>query len=204
LNFRFTLAMVAVLVVLGGVVWYTELRNGPAPAPTPNGQATVLDLNSADVTKFEVDAGSAKAVVERGSDNVWRLTAPQPGEADNTTVDSTVSRLAKLNATRKLDSPGNLGDYGLASPTTKLMLTTKDGNTSELDLGAKTPDSSSYYVKLPSQDAVYVVSSFAIGDVTTWPTTPPKPKPTATPLPSTPPTPGSPVPIAATPSATAG
>ena len=182
MNFRLTLALVAVFVVLGGVVWYTDLRNGtPGPA-TPTGQASVLTLDAAQVAKLEVEDQGKRAVVQRGDDNVWRLTEPQAGEADNTTVNSSVAQLAKLNASRKLDSPGSLGDYGLASPTTKVRLTTKDGASSEVDVGAKTPDSSAYYVKLAGQDPVYVVSAFTIGDVTKWTTDPPKPRPSPTPL----------------------
>lgn len=186
MNFRLTLTMVAVFVVLAGAVWYTELRNGPPPPATPTGQASVLNLDSANITKIEVEDQGKRAAVQRGDDNVWRLTEPQPGEADNTTVNSTASQLAKLNATRKLESPGNLGDYGLANPSTKLRLTTKDGGSSEIDVGAKTPDSSAYYVKLAGQDPVYVVSAFTISGVTKWTTDPPKPRPTATPIPASP------------------
>lgn len=179
MNFRLTQALVVVFILLAGGVWYTELRNGPATPTPPAGQATVLDLNSQDVTKIEVEVQGQHTTLERGSDNVWRLTAPQAGEADNTTVDSAASRLAKLIATRKIDGAA-LGDYGLSNPTTKLRLTTRDGAVNELQIGAQTPDKSSYYVKKADADTVYVVSSFTIGDVTTWATTPPKPRPTAT------------------------
>lgn len=183
MNFRLTQALVVVFVLLAGGVWYTELRNGPATPTPPAGQATVLDLNSQDVTKMEVDVGSQRTALERGSDGVWRVTEPQPGEADNTTVDSAASRLAKLIASRKIESPGSLGDYGLANPTTKLRLTTKDGTVNEVQIGAQTPDKSAYYVKKANADTVYVVSSFTIGDVTNWAATPPRPRPTPTPAP---------------------
>jgi len=140
---------------------------------------------------MEVEAEGKRAIVERGTDNVWRLAEPQPGEADNITVDSAVSRFAKLNATRKLEGV-SLADYGLNAPTIKIRLGMKDGSTNELDAGAKTPDNSSYYAKKADAEAVYVVSSFTISDVTKWTTEPPKPKPTPPPLP----VPGSPSPAA--------
>jgi hypothetical protein len=179
LNFRLTIALVAAFVLLAGGVWYGELRNPATPTP-PAGQATVFDLNSQDVTKMEVEAEGKRTVLERSADNVWRLTEPQPGEADNTTVDSAASRFAKLNANRKIDAPGALGDYGLANPTTKVRLTTRDGKVNELQIGAQTVDKSAYYAKLPGADAVYIVSSFTIGDVTKWAAEPPRPRPTPT------------------------
>lgn len=192
MNFRFTLAVVAVFVLLAGGVWYTELRGGPRTPTPPAGHVTVFELNSQDVTKIEVDADGKKTVVERGSDNVWRLTEPQAGEADNTTVDSAANRLAKLIATRKIDSPSSLADYGLSKPAITLRLTARDGAVNELQIGAQTPDRNAYYVKKPSADTVYVVSSFVVGDLTRWTTEPPRPRPTLTPPPTPPPAPASP------------
>jgi hypothetical protein len=192
LNFRLTIVLVAVFALMAGAVWYTELRGGPRTPTPPAGQAAMLDLNSQDVTRIEVEAQGKRAVVERGSDNVWRLVEPQAGEADNTTVDSAASRLAKLNATRKLDSPGNLADYGLDNPSTKLRLTVRDGATHEILIGAQTPDRNSYYTKKANEEAVYVVSSFTVGDVTRWTNEPPRPRPTPTALPPVLPLPASP------------
>jgi hypothetical protein len=192
LNFRLTAGLVVVFALLAGGVWYTELRGGPRTPTPPAGQAVMFDWNATDMTKMEVEADGKRTVVERGGDNVWRLTEPQPGEADNTIVDSAAGRMAKLIATRKLDNPGNLADYGLNAPTTKIGLTTRDGASAQLLIGAQTPDKNAYYVKKASEDPVYVVSTFTIADLTKWASEPPRPRPTPTALPTVPAPTGSP------------
>jgi hypothetical protein len=188
LNFRLTLVLLAAFAILGGGVWYSELRVPKQPS-TPTGQATVFDLKSEDATRIEVEADGKRAIVERGADNVWRLAEPLAGEADNVQVESAVGRLTRLSATRKLDAAANLADYGLANPTTKVRLTFKDGAAYELLVGAKTPDNSSFYLKRSDAPDVYVVSAFTIADLTKWTTEPPKPRPTPTALPPLPPLP---------------
>jgi hypothetical protein len=192
LNFRLTTVLVAVFAIMAAGVWYVELRGGPrTPTPLP-GQAQMLDLKNEDLTRIEIEAEGKRAVVERGTDNVWRLVEPQAGEADNTTVDSAATRFAKLNASRKIENPGNLADYGLTTPTSRMRITSRDGAAHEILIGAQTPDRSAFYTKKANDEAVYVVSSFNMGDVTRWPNEPPRPRPTPTPLPTLPPPPSSP------------
>lgn len=186
MNFRLTVALVTVFALMAAGVWYVELRGGPrTPTPLP-GTAQMLDLTNETVTRIEVETEGKRSVVERGTDDVWRLAEPQPGEADNTTVDSTASRIAKLNASRKIDTPGSLGDYGLEDPATTLRVTARDGTVHEILVGAQTPDRSAYYTKKANEDAVYVVSSFNMGDLPRWPSEPPRPRPTPTPPPTIP------------------
>jgi hypothetical protein len=183
LNYRLTVGLVVVFALLAAGVWYTELRGGPRTPTPPAGQAVMFDWNITDLTKMEVEADGKRTVVERGSDNVWRLTEPQPGEADNTIVDSAAGRMAKLIATRKVDNPGNLADYGLNDPKTKIGLTTRDGGGAQLLIGAQTPDRNAYYVKKADGEPIYVVSTFTIADLTRWASEPPRPRPTPTQLP---------------------
>jgi hypothetical protein len=186
MQFRVTAALVAVFVLLAGAVSYFGLTE-PAPSTTPTVQSTVFDLPAADVTRVTVTEAGMRAAVERTGDGAWQIVAPTPEPADSGRVDDTAGRLAKLTATRKLEGAGDLAAYGLAEPTTQIALTMKDGTTRELLVGSQTPDRSAYYVKSSDAAAVYVVSTFTVGDLTRWLTEPPRPRPTPTamPLPTT-------------------
>jgi Domain of unknown function (DUF4340) len=176
-NPRLTAALVALFVVLAGAVWWLELRSPGAVASPVAGQAPVFDLKPDEVSRVEVVDSGKSAAVERTGDG-WRLVQPAVDEADARRVDSAVGQVAKLNATRKLEDASDLASYGLSSPTIRLLLNMKDGSSQELLIGSKTPDQASYYVKRADSPAIFVTATFALGDLTRWPTDPPRPRPT--------------------------
>jgi hypothetical protein len=185
MQFRLTAALVAIFAVLVGAVSYFGLTE-PAAKTTPTVQSAVFDLPAGDVARVVVMEAGKTAAVERKQDGTWQIVAPTTEPADSRRVDDTVSRLAKLSASRKLEGAGDLAAYGLAQPSAEIELTLKDGTTRGLLVGAKTPDNTSYYVKPSDANAVYVVSTLTIGDLTRWLSEPPKPRPTPTlgPLPT--------------------
>ena len=182
MNPKATAAMVAVFVLLAGGVWWFELRNPEAATKTPTGQAPVFDLKAEDVARVEVVDSGKTAAVERG-DAGWKVVDPPTEGADASRIDSAVGQLTKLNATRKLEDATDLASYGLSAPSIKLTIKMKDGSSQELLIGSKTPDQSAFYVKRADSPAIFVTPTFALTDVTRWPTDPPKPRPTPTPLP---------------------
>jgi hypothetical protein len=188
MNPRLTAALVAIFVVLAGAVWWLELRS-PEPAAKPAGQAPVFDLKPDEVSRIEVD-DSGKTVAAERTEGGWRLVQPA-GDADAARVEGAVGQVAKLNATRKLEDATDLASYGLSSPTSRLLLSMKDGSSQELLIGSKTPDQASYYVKRADSPAIFVTATFALGDLMRWPSDPPRPRPTPTPgaLPPQPPPP---------------
>jgi hypothetical protein len=186
MQFRVTAALVALFALLAGAVSYFGLT-GPAPSTTPTAESIVFDLPAADVARVTVTEAGKSATVERTGEG-WQIVAPTTEPADSRRIDDTVTRLAKLNATRKLEGAGDLAAYGLAQPSAQIALTMRDGTTRELLVGAQTPDQSSYYVKPADATAVYLVPTFTIGDLTRWLSEPPRPRPTTTavPLPQVP------------------
>jgi hypothetical protein len=164
-------------------VTYFDLAT-PAPSGTPTvAPTTVLDVPVADVAHAQVVDAGKTAAVSRRDESTWEIVAPSTEPADNRRVEDAVGRIAKLNATRKLDDPGDLSVFGLVQPPIELELRLRDGSTRKLLVGAKTPDNSSYYVKTPEAGTVYVVSSFAVSEMTRWVTDPPRPRPTPTAMP---------------------
>ncbi len=180
MNFRLTLGLLIVLLVLGGAVYYVE--SSPA-TPTPATQSTtVLSFLPSDVSKLEA-SGQGKSVVVTRDDSGWLLKQPEEARADQMRVDNLVSRLGTLAATRTIDAPSSLAEFGLDKPQVQAVITLKSGQTSTLLLGNQNPDKTSYYAKLPDKGAVYLIPVAVGGDLSRLLTDPPKATPTPTPLP---------------------
>jgi hypothetical protein len=179
MQFRVTAALVAMFAILAAGVTYFDMT-GPVPSGTPTvAPSVVVDVPVSMVTYVEVSEAGKTAAVARKDETNWEIVSPTTEPADTRRVEDAVGRVAKLNATRKIEEPGDLGAYGLAQAPIRIELRLS-GSTRELLVGNKTPDNSAYYVKTPDVGTVYVVSSFAITEMTRWFADPPRPRATPT------------------------
>lgn len=176
MNFRLTIGLLIVLVALAGTVYFVE--SNPA-TPTPAAKtAPVLTFLSNEVTALEVNGEGKTVLVARGDENRWLLRKPEEASADQIRVDSLVSRLGNLTATRTVDAPSGLAEFGLEKPAVEAKVTLKSGQTSSLLLGERTPDKTSYYAKLPGAQTVYLIPVAVGGDLARLLADPPKATPT--------------------------
>jgi hypothetical protein len=181
-NFRLTLVLLVVLVLLSGAVYYVQ--SNPA-TPTPSAQTVaVLSFLPSDVTQLETTGQGKTVVVTHGDDGKWQLKQPEEAPADQIRVDSLVSRLSTLTATRTIDAPASLAEFGLDQPKVQAKLTLKSGQTHTLLVGDQNPDKTTYYAKLPDRQTVYLIPVAVGGDLAGLLTDPPKATPTPTPFPT--------------------
>jgi len=83
-------------------------------------------------------------------DKVWHLTAPLNTKADQTTVDSMLTTLARLRKERDLGEEKDLKPFGLDKPGLVVKFTAQ-GQPQQLAIGAKVPGDQNYYA-LKDQD----------------------------------------------------
>ena len=202
MSFRATAIAVAVLVVLGGIVWFTEFRDkgGTDTAAAPDKQELeVFKFEDRDTRMLEVARGDQRAQVRKDDDGSWTV---QPGgePGDRVRISSVLTRLASLRATRRVaDEATDLAQYGLDAPSLITTVTQTDGSTYVLQVGGKPPaGTTSAYVKRSTDQAVFVVPNQLVTDMERLVTEPPIQPPTPTPAPTLPPAPASP-PAAPTP-----
>ena len=199
MNFRNTVILVVIAVVVVAGVYFTEGRRDTSQdaAKTSSGQSgQVLDLKAADVTRLTVADNSGKAVEVTKSGDAWTLTAPSQGPADSPRVDSAVQQLAGTKASRKIEAKDvDKAAFGLDKPAYIITLGTTAGDKT-LTVGGQTPDKSSDYVQKADDPAAYLLSTFTVSaatDMLSRPPLPPTPAPALTVLPGAPiaaPTPG--------------
>ncbi|MBI2942113.1 MAG: DUF4340 domain-containing protein [Chloroflexi bacterium] len=187
MNLRLTVAALVVFAALGGIVYYLESRGETKDDAK---QPSVLTFAAGDVQWLAVESGG-KTTELALQDNAWLIVKPEPGLADTWQVRNLIERLATLKGTRAIEvALATLADYDLATPTGRARLRLASGQTVELLIGGKTPDSASAYVKLPDTPTVYVVPSYVAEDVLRLASQPPKAQPTPTPFVPPTPTPG--------------
>lgn len=204
MNFRLTAVLMAVLVALGGVVWFSEFRDKGATVTTPadKQRPEIFKFDDKETTRLEITRGDQKVDVQKDEAGEWTLQ-PSGLPAERTRVSSVLFRLASLQATRRIaEQAADLSEYGLQPPPLEAIVTQNNGTTYILQAGSKAPTDNATYVKRGTDFAVFSIPNQLITDLERLVTEPPiqQPTPTPAPIPTLTPTPE----VTPTPSPTPG
>ncbi|HUE42336.1 MAG TPA: DUF4340 domain-containing protein [Candidatus Sulfotelmatobacter sp.] len=154
----------ALLAVLTGVLYWSNHHTAEDTAkPATPAASKLVTVKDADVSKIEIDKkGAEQVALEKGSDGKWEITAPQKLSADQEAVTGVISVVSGLNSERVVEDHAiDLKQYGLADPSVKLNLSTKDGKTQKLLLGDDTPTGNGVYAAVGGDPRVFTIASYA-------------------------------------------
>jgi hypothetical protein len=191
MNYRVTIGFLAVAAVLAVLVFGLDKFNiGPTAASQAAATSTttaaqspqIFSFDDSKVTTFELHQAGQSAVVEKQGSN-W-VVSGTGDPANQASFTSLIVRMASLKATRQVDNPGDLSQYGLDSPQESAIATLDDGTKYELDLGSKTPVQTGSYAKRSDTADVYVIPDQFSSDLERLVADPKQP-PTPTPVPPT-------------------
>jgi hypothetical protein len=184
MSLRLTAIVVGLLVVLAGVVWYTEFRDkgSEAGAATPDKQdLEVISFQEPELRQLEVSRGDQRTTAQRDDQDNWTLQ-PSGQPADRVRMSSVVSRLMSLRATRRVaDTADDLAQYGLTTPSLVATATLADGTAHVLQVGDRAPAGNGHYAKRAADTAVFLIASQLVTDLERLVTEPPIQLPTPTP-----------------------
>ncbi len=148
---RRTLLMLAVLLGLGGYIYFIDLDR----QQTAQDAKTLLQFDSDAVTQVALVYPDRELHLAK-DDGGWNITAPLEARADTTAVNNLVNAVNQAEVSRTLDDPQpDLALYGLDSPVATVRLTLEDGAQLPLiRIGKDTPVGYSVYVQRAGEDAI--------------------------------------------------
>ena len=147
---RSTMILVATALVMGGVVLFTQARQGDttrSPTGQSNAAATpVFEFEEADVVGLSIETQDQTVVFERGEGGFWQMTQPQQQPAEEAAIAFLLSRLTTdglvQTTTIEVSDPA---EFGLDAPFATVDLTLADETTHQLVLGAADFSGRNYY-----------------------------------------------------------
>ena len=153
MNYRVTIGFLVAAVLLFGLVFGLDKFNiGPTATASSTATAVagaslqMLNFDDSKVTALELHQGDKTARVEKNAD-AW--TVAGTGEpANRVSFTSLLSRMSQLRAASKLQTAGELKQYGLDPPKDSVIAELNDGSRYELQIGDKTPVQTGTYAKL--------------------------------------------------------
>lgn len=143
----------AVLLLIVYLIIGTKSSNNNSE--TEN-KINIITLDTKNIT--EVDIYNKKdTFVYKKIKNTWKLTDPSDIKYDQAVADGLPLCIYYAAASKKVcDNAKNLEQYGLKGPS-EVTLKTNDGKQNVLEIGNLNSTKDSYYVKLNSSNAVYVM-----------------------------------------------
>ena len=159
--------LLSVLLVLGGSIAAIILLNQDDVTETSSYDATtilIIDNKTIDIEKINIinknanlEFQAAKITTAEGEQNTFLLKGFDAELIADSYLTSIADKAARLEALREM--AGN-GDYGFNNPNATVTVTGKNGlKDYSFIIGAKSPDSTGYYIKKQSDNKIYLIAS---------------------------------------------
>ena len=155
MNLRNSIVMLAVLLALGGYVYFVEVPRDKRVAE----EKKLLTFDKEAVTELTLTYPDRVLTLKKTDAGKWRITQPVEADADETTVKNLLNAVADAEVKRTLDEvPQDLAVYGLTTPVVKAKLVLKDGKSVPLvSFGKDTPVGFSTYAQKEGDAKVLLV-----------------------------------------------
>lgn len=148
-----------VLVGLGLYIWHYEWGQ-EIPADEP--KETILSVEQDQATAISIASSDAPTIRLSKVEGAWRVTSPFEAPADQSAVESILTRLEKLEAEEVVvEEADDVAQYGLDSPSRSVSVTLEGaGEPMVVEFGAAAPGGSAVYARTPTSPRVYTVEAF--------------------------------------------
>ena len=150
------------LAGLGGALWYSNKQEAAKEGkPAKDAPPPLLAIPADSVKQIEIQRrGETPTTVVFNQSGKWEITQPKPLPADALAVSEITTATSKLNSERLIDAnASDWASYGLAPPLLQVNVTQKDGKTSKLLIGEKTPAGSAVYARLDGDPRLFSMPS---------------------------------------------
>ena len=153
--------IIAIICLAAAAVLYllvVKLSQKSEEADSSDDSLVISSVDSDQITaiSYEKDGKSLSFMKEDGT---WYDAEDKSFPVDQDSLTTMTNALGAVSATRKLDSPEDLSEYGLDSPVLTVRYTASDGKEAEFTVGDTNDAAGGSYLKISGDDAVYLVAS---------------------------------------------
>lgn len=147
---RSTVILVAIALLLGGVVLFTQARqsggNRPTTAQGDAETSPVFDFEEEDVVYLRIETAAQTVVFEKDAEGFWQMIEPEAQPAEEAAIAFLLSRLVTdgLRQTTTIEA-ANQAEFGLEDPFATVEITLADDTTHTLILGDPDFSGQNYY-----------------------------------------------------------
>jgi hypothetical protein len=150
----------AVLVVLGGLMWWSNRAETAKEGKPSDTTPKILALKDDTIQQIDIKPREGDTTTLKKVNGKWSITAPKPMQADDSSVSSMTSAVSSLTADRIVDEhAADLPSYGLDPALVTVTFTDASGKPTVLKIGEDTPTGSDTYAMTDGNPRLYTVYS---------------------------------------------
>jgi hypothetical protein len=154
------LVLLLLALGLGGYAYFVESKKDTTASTTKKDSFVTVDSTKVDELEVHSASGDDTTLKKAGAD--WQISAPDPGPADNSDVNSLLTTLGSLEASRTInDKPTSVKEFGL-DPARFSVAYKLAGETTwhKVNFGSKTPTGADLYARIDGQPKLVTVGGF--------------------------------------------
>ena len=153
--------IIAIICLAAAAVLYllvVKLSQRSEDADSSDDSLVISSVDSGQITAISYEK-DGKSLSFRKEDGTWYNAEDKIFPVDQDSLTTMTNALGAVSATRKLDSPEDLSEYGLDSPVLTVRYTASDDKEAEFTVGDTNDAAGGSYLKISGDDAVYLVAS---------------------------------------------
>jgi hypothetical protein len=163
MRFKGTLILLVVCLLLGGYVYFYEIKGGEKREKAKEAEKQIWKIDSQSLQQIELfSAGQHITAVRQGISD-WKLTSPRTLDADSDELNALANSASNIQRDSVLEpNATDLTRFGLNPARSGLKLKTKEGKEYAIDFGITNPTGSFAYAAVPGKKEVSLVSTSVV------------------------------------------
>ncbi len=174
-SIRTSIILVVSLAMVAGWVFFVQLNKTPEVEEEP---PWFYNVDMFDLARISIQDEGEEAVFFLGDDGTWHLDAPDGLPVGRDRWGGVTLLVSGPKVRRELvdAQPADIEQYGLVSPSSRIDIDLKDGESINVLLGLLTPDGQNVYAQVDGFPQVFTVFSGWEESLTSLITEPPYPE----------------------------
>lgn len=162
MRFKSTAVLFLVFAVLGGYVYFTEIRGKEERQKQEEAKKKIFAIDEKTVTEISLTYPDRTITGARKGERDWQITSPTGLEADSDEWEQLASNLPRIERGDTVaQNAQDLSAFGLKDPPVKVSAKTSDGKTVEILFGAENPKKTFNYATVPGGDVFLTASNWS-------------------------------------------
>ena len=154
-----TIILLLIAVIGAAAVYYLEIKPGKPRDQEADATKPAFSFNKEDITSITLTRGSEKTDLQF-ENSKWVIKQPVSADADEDALNALTSDMTNVRIEREFPaSEADLNTYGLTSPTVRLDVKLKNGQTHKIEFGSKEPISSAVYARIDGSQNIALLAA---------------------------------------------
>jgi hypothetical protein len=163
MRFRGTLILLVVGLLLGGYVYFYEIKGGEKREKAKEAENQVWKFEAASIQQIDLISQGQPITAIRRNEKDWGLLLPKNLDADSDELNRLANSASNIRRENVVEpNAAELSKFGLSPARLSLKVKIKDGKEYGIYFGNNNPTGSSSYAAIPGKKEVFLVATSVV------------------------------------------